>query len=335
MKIQIFTILLVLFSISGFSQKTESAFKPGGKVHFKVYWNYHTDLTTNAVQPSAFEIKRSYFGYKYAFSKDITTKITFDVGKDTGGSAYTTFLKIAELDWKVANGVKLSFGIIGLKQFNDQEHFWGYRYLFKSFQDQNKFGSSADAGVNAEFKLAKTLKFDFLIVNGEGYKKLQDVNGFQKFGADLVFKPIKSLTTKIYVDAQGADNSKTVINLALFAGYKGKGWRLGAEYNKLSNGKTHTTPANNHNLDGVSIYSTVELNKKWEIFGRFDQLNSNTLTGDTQAWNFNKNGSQIIFGIQAFPIKGLKFALNYQGYSFDNNTIDTKSLVFLNAEFKL
>jgi len=336
MKKLIISIILFTTIISlSYAQESKTDFKPNGQIHFKVFWNYHTDLSNNATKTSAFELKRSYFGYKYNFSNDITAKITFDVGKDNGGSAYTTFLKIAELDWKVANGVKLSFGIIGLKQFNNQEHFWGYRYLFKSFQDQNKFGSSADAGVNAEFKLAKTLKFNFLIVNGEGYKKLQDVNGFQKFGADLVFKPIKSLTTKIYVDAQGAENSKTVTNLALFAGYRGKGWRVGAEYNKLSNGKTHTSPANDHNLDGVSIYSTVAFNKKWEIFGRFDQLNSNTLVGDTQAWNINKNGSQIIFGIQASPIKGLKFALNYQGYSFDNPTINTKSLVFLNAEFKL
>ena len=77
------------------------------------------------------------------------------------------------------------------------------------------------------------------------------------------------------------------------------------------------------------------MSKKVEIFGRYDELSSNTLKGDTNNWNFNKDGSQIIIGIQVAPVKGLKFSLNYQGYSFDNPTINTKSLVFLNAEFKL
>jgi hypothetical protein len=335
MKKVIITIILFTTVISiSFAQEKEE-FKPNGKMHFKVYWNYHTDLTTDAVQTSAFDIKRSYFGYKYAFSEKFSAKLTFDVGKNDGGSDYTAYLKHAQLDWKVAKGVKLSMGMIGLKQFNDQENFWGYRYLFKSYQDEYKFGSSADAGINAEFKISKKLKANFLIVNGEGYKKLQDVNGNQKIGGSLLYYPIKGLTTKVYYDTQSTTDGKAVTSLALFAGYKGKGWRLGAEYNKLSNGKKYTSPADDNNLDGISIYSTVEFNKKWEVFGRFDQLNSNTLDGETQAWNFDKNGSQLIFGIQVYPVKGLKFALNYQGYTFDNSAINTKSLVFLNAEFKL
>jgi len=317
-----------------FAQSKES-FKPNGKPLFKVFWNYHADLTSNATQKSAFELKRSYFGYKYNFSKDITTKITFDVGSNAGGSAYTTFLKAAQLDWKVANGVKLSMGLIGLKQFNDQEHFWGYRYLFKSFQDQNGFGSSADLGINAEFTLSKNLKANFIVFNGEGYKKIQDVNGNQKVGGSLVYKPVKELTTKVYVDNQPTTGGKSITSLALFAGYKTKSWRFGVEYNKLNNGKKYSSPADNHNLDGVSIYSTYVINKKVEIFGRYDSLSSNTLIGDTTPWNISKNGNQIIAGVQLAPVKGLKFSLNYQGFTSDNSALNTKSLVFLNAEFKL
>ncbi|MEX1382202.1 hypothetical protein, partial [Lutibacter sp.] len=68
---------------------------------------------------------------------------------------------------------------------------------------------------------------------------------------------------------------------------------------------------------------------------RFDQLSSNTLSGESEAWNMSKDGNQIIGGIQYVPVKGLSFSLNYQGFSFDNTSLDTKSLVFLNAEFKL
>lgn len=330
-----FVLVLTVASLSFAQTSKEEAFKPSGKVNFKVYWNYHADLTNNATKTSAFELKRSYFGYKYTFSKNISAKITFDVGSNDGGSAYTAFLKAAQLDWKVAKGVKLSMGLIGLKQFNDQEHFWGYRYLAKSFQDEYGFGSSADLGINAEFTLAKNLKANFLIINGEGYKKIQDADGNQKIGGSLVYEPIKGLVTKVYIDNQPTTGGDDITTYSFFAGYKGNAFRLGAEYNVQNNATKYASPATNKDLDGFSIYSTYAFNKKWEIFGRFDQLGSNTLIGDAQDWNYDKDGSKFIFGIQVAPVKGLKFALNYQGFTSDNAALDTKSLVFLNAEFKL
>ncbi len=335
MKKHLLFLSVVILSIAAFAQESTEEFKPTGEVQFKVFWNYHADFTNNATKKSAFELDRSYFGYKYNFSKTISAKITFDFGSNSAGSEYTAFLKAAQLDWGVASGVKLSMGLIGMKQFNDQEDFWGYRYLFKSFQDENDFGSSADLGVNAEFKLSENLHANFLIANGEGYKKLQDTDGYQKFGGSLIFTPIEGLTTKVYIDTQSSATSDALTSFSLFAGYKASDWRLGAEYNKLQNGKKYSSPIDNYNLDGVSFYSTYVINKKVEVFGRFDQISSNTLAGETTTWNIAKDGNQIIAGIQYAPVKGLKFALNYQGFSFDSNTLDNESLVFLNAEFKL
>lgn len=334
-KIIISIILFTTVFNMSYSQESVEKFKPTGKAHFKVFWNYHSDLTEDATKTSAFELKRSYLGYKYSFSDKISAKITFDVGDNPEGSAYTAFLKVAQLDWKVANGVKLSMGLIGLKQHNDQEKFWGYRYLFKSFQDQYGFSTSADLGVNAEFSLAKNLKANFSITNGEGYKKIQDADGNQKIGGSLIYSPIKGLTTKVYVDNQPVTNGGAITTYSFFAGYKTSDWRLGAEYNIQNNATKYASPAEGKDLNGLSFYSTYVVSKKVEIFGRYDQLGSNMLAADTQDWNYDKNGSQIIIGLQVAPVKGLKFALNYQGFTYDNSDINTKSLVYLNAEFKL
>jgi len=335
MKQQLLFLGILLVSISSFSQSLNDSFVPSGDVQFKVFWNYHTDLSENATKTSAFELQRAYLGYQYAFSNAITAKVTIDVGDNSGGSAYTAYLKTAQLDWKVAPSVKLSMGLIGMKQFNDQEKFWGYRYVFKSFQDKNGYGSSADLGVNAEFNLSKNLKANFLIANGEGYKKLQDEDGKQKVGASLIFTPVKGLTTKIYADSQPSIDSDAITTISLFAGYRAANWRFGAEYNKLNNGKKYSSAAQDHDLDGLSFYSTYQINNKVEIFGRFDQLSSNTLPGESEAWNLSKDGNQIIGGVQYLPVKGVSFSLNYQGFSFDNDLLNNKSLVFLNAEFKL
>lgn len=335
MKEQLILLSLFMMSVSLFAQTADDNFKPSGSPIFKVFWNYNTDLSKNATKNSAFELNRAYLGYQYAYTKDISAKVVLDVANNTGGSAYTFLLKAAQLDWKVAKSVKLNMGLIGMKQFNDQEEFWGYRYLFKSFQDENSFGSSADLGINAEFELSKTLKANFIVFNGEGYKNIQDINGNQKVGGSLIFTPARSLTTKIYFDSQPTTGSKAITSLALFAGYKVDDWKLGAEYNKLNNGKKYSSPSVDNQLNGISIYATYIINKKVEIFGRFDQLSSNTLAGQITAWNYSKDGSQIITGFQYAPTKGVKFALNYQGFSFDNSALNNQTKLFLNAEFKL
>jgi len=335
MKIQFTLIGLLFITISSIGQEIKADFKPSGNPFFDVHWNYHADLTEDATQNSEFELKRAYLGYAYKFSKNIFVKINVDVGSNDGGSDYTAYLKAAQLDWKVSSGVKLSMGLIGMKQFKVQEKFWGYRYIFKSFQDQNGFGSSADLGINAEFKLTSNLLANFTISNGEGYKKVQDADGNQKVGASMVFTPVDGLTTKIYADSQPSEDSEAISTFSLFAGYKLSDWRLGAEFNKMNNGKKYSSPAQDHELDGFSFYSTYIISKKVEIFARFDQLGSNNLAGETEAWNISKDGNQIIAGLQVAPIKGLKFALNYQNFSYDDTSKNSKSLIYINAQFKI
>ncbi|WP_369752665.1 hypothetical protein [Flavobacterium sp. WC2409] len=333
--ISLFLCVFFISSLSLMAQTADKDFVPSGAPIFKVFWNYSQDFTPNAVKKSAFALDRAYLGYKYDFSDKIAAKVIFDVGNNTAGSAYTAFLKIAQLDWKVATGVKLSMGMIGLKQFNDQEDFWGYRYIYRVSDDLDGIGSSADLGVNAEFTLTKNLKWNVLVVNGEGFRNIQDTNGNQRIGSSLVYTPIKGLITKVYFDTQSATGSKAVTTMALFAGYNTGKFRFGAEYNQLLNGTSFAVPAVDHELRVVSFYSTYVINKKIEIFGRFDHEKSNMLSGATTVWNAAKDGNLMITGFQYAPSKGLKLALDYQGYNFEQSGVPSQSKVFINAEFNL
>lgn len=337
--------LIFYFFSANFSANAQEEFKPSGKAFGKVFVNYHFDMTNNVNQKSAFELNRTYFGYKYSLSEKISTKITFDVGSNSAGSAYTAYLKTAQLDWKIVDPIKLSLGLIGLKQFDDQEHLWGYRYIYKSFADEHAFGSSADLGVNAEIKLHEKVKWNVLMVNGGGYKKIQDNYGQYRFGTSVVAKPVKGLILKVYYDMMGNKFDKygndsiiadtaTISNLAFFAGYTTDKFRFGAEYNMFNNGTKYSHVAENQNLSGLSFYGTYIINKQYEVFARFDQLASNKLTGATDPWNNSKDGSAIIGGIQYKPVKGFSIALNYQSWQYKDTKNDNKSLVYLNFEYK-
>ena len=334
-------LLVIAASLNTVAQET-TEFKPSGKVSGKVFFNYHYDMTDGEDQESGFEIKRAYFGYDYNIAKGLKASITLDVGKNDGGSDYTAYLKKAQLEWKASSAVKVSLGMIGTVQFKDQESFWGYRYIMKSFNDQYGFGSSADVGIKANFKLSDAFSADAFIINGEGYKNVQDEDGKQKYGASLIYKH-KGLIAKVYADAASAkeindagdEKDVTVSALATFVAYKfSDKFRFAAEYNKLINGEKYSTVAEDKDLEGLSIYSTYTFNKKWEVFGRYDNLSSNKLEGEIEKWNFSDNGDAITTGFQYAPAKGVKMAFNYRHFAYKDSSNDNESQVFVNLEFK-
>jgi hypothetical protein len=333
MKLKI-TFLLILTTLTVFSQEEN---KPKGVVIGKVFFNYHIDTTKDAVQSSAFELTRTYLGYKYNFSDKLSATLLFDSGKGSGNSDFSLFVKNAKLDYKADSWLTLSVGLFGLKQFKDQEKFWGYRYLYKSFNDKYKFGSSADAGVMAAMKISDKLKIDVLIVNGEGYKKLQDASGYTRLGTNLVYTPSKSWIFKAYYDTmkgKDADNITTVSNIALFAGYKlNDKFRIGAEYNIIQNGITYKNVAKGKNQKGLSFYSTYNINKKWNVFGRYDQISSNRLSNQINNWNYTKDGNTIIAGFEFKPTDKINTSINYRLTNFEDATNNNTSLIYFNLEF--
>jgi hypothetical protein len=262
----ILTIFIIFIGFEIYSQQNK------GKVSTRVYWNFNKDFTKDAPRKNAFEINRAYFGYEYRINDNISSKVTFDVGKNSSGSDYTAFLKIAQLDWKIKNNLKLSIGMIGNKQFKFQESIWGYRYMYKTFQDENKFGSSADLGVNAEIKLSEKINLNLFALNGEGYKNVQDDNGFIKIGGNLIYEFDNGFSAKIYYDSQPSIENFNLVNTGYFIGYEKEKTRIGLEYNEMLNGKTYKDPSKDHSLTGFSGYISQTLSKNATIFFRYDSL---------------------------------------------------------------
>jgi len=327
---KIIFILFVLASFKTFTQDLGS-----GKPNFKIFWNYHNDFTKEATKKSAFELKRVYLGYKHDFNDTFSAKVTYDIGSNSGGSEYTAYVKIAQLDWKLNPKVKLSMGLIGNKQFDDQESLWGYRYAQKGILNEFKFGPSADLGINSEFTINPKFKINLFILNGEGYKSLQDNNGHQKMGTSFIYNFSEKFTGKIYIDSQRSENTKSIKNNSIFLGYNNSDFRVGVEYGKIKNSRTYKNAEDDHNRDGFSVFGSKKLSKNYELFARYDQISSNVLSGESKSWNYNNDGSLVMFGTQYQATKGVKFNLNYKLFNYNNSLINNKSILTLNAEFKI
>lgn len=325
-KLSIVTLLIIVTGIKAQETTSSEEFIPSGKPSVKIFTNAHSTFI-DGDNTSAFEIQRAYFGYSYNFSKNFSTKLTLDVGDPgVGKLQMTAYLKNAALTYK-KDKFTANFGLIGLYGFKTQEKQWGYRYIYKSFQDEHKFGSSADLGASFKYKFSKFISADMMILNGEGYKNIQSDNTY-KGALGVTITPVKNLNIRAYYDLMSTDIAQQTI--ALFAGYKADKFKAGAEYNLQKNNKL----VEDHDLTGISFYTTVIASKKLNVFARFDNLSSSTLEGEDDAWNISKNGQAYILGFEYNPVKGVKIAPNFRGWNPSEDGTAFESSVYLNLEIK-
>jgi len=325
-----FTILIAtifLLAITASGQNEKESFKPSGKVFMRVFTNYHSSFT-DGTSASAFELDRAYLGYDFNLSENFSGKINFDIGNPGNGSAFemSAFIKNAYLSYS-KDKLSVSFGMISTTQFELQEKFWANRYIEKSFQDAYKIGSSADLGVRASYNFTNWLSANLIVVNGEGYKKLQADNNF-KSGLGLTVIPVKNLTAFAYYDIMGKNETQST--LATFLGYDFGKASIGAEYN-LQKNMGYTA---GKNLSGVSVYAAVIPFKNIKVFGRYDYLTSNTLTGETSNWNQAKDGNLIIAGIEFQPVKGVKITPNYRLWNPADGAKKPTNSLYMSCEIK-
>ena len=242
---------------------------PYGKPLVLVFTNVNSTFNKNG-NSKAFEITRAYLGYEYFFNKNISSRINLDVGDPgVGKLQMTAFIKNAFVQYK-NEGFTARFGMIGVDQYNLQEKQWGYRYIYKSFQDAYNFGPSADLGAGFEYSPAKFISVDFSVLNGEGYKKLQADSTFKTtFGMTL--DPFNGLILRGYYDMMKHNYTPNIY--ALFAGYTYKGFKAGLEYNNQKNNGM----LNDHDFSGISVYCSIALADKFSIFARYDYLTSTTI----------------------------------------------------------
>ena len=315
--------LLTCMGITVQAQNTQSK-EPKGKAIVQVFGNFHTGFGAEN-DDRGFELERSYLGYEYKLDKNLTVKGVMDIGKSSDVSDYhrMAYIKNAMVSWKTGN-LTLSGGLISTTQFNFQEKFWGYRYIMKSFQDQYKFGSSADLGISATYKFADWLSADAIIVNGEGYKKVQKNDGLN-YGLGTTLTPAKGLQIRLYggLNESGEQGKENIVNMAAFVGYKSDKFTIGAEYNKMWN----ASYKEGQDQYGYSVFASAKLDKKTEVYARFDDLCSK------DDWNKAKDEQAAILGAQFKLGKYVKMAPNFRMSMPKADGLDNRYSAYINCYF--
>lgn len=298
----ILTLLSACIGIPTPAQEVKAE-EPKGKAIIQVFGDFHTGFGSENDE-RGFELERSYLGYEYRLGGGLSIKGVMDVGKSSDVSDYhrIAYIKNAMVSWKKGNMI-LNGGLIPTTQFNFQEKFWNYRYIMKSFQDQYGFGSSADLGLSVAYKFSDWFSADAIIVNGEGYKKIQKKDGLN-YGVGITLTPVRGFQVRLYgaMNENGGNGQEDTYNIAAFAGYKCHRFTVGAEYSHILNADYKK----DSDQYGYSAFASIRLSEHADIYARFDDLFS------IHGWNKAKDEQNAILGAQFKLGKYVRIAPNFR-----------------------
>ncbi len=326
-------IVFLLISLFGWSQEKEKKKyflngKPIGTIYADVYSGIN-----QGENPTGFEIRRAYLGYQFDLDEDFSAKLVLDIGSPNDASDYLlekrfAYFKYAFVQYKKGK-FTTRFGIIPTALFKVQEKVWGHRYIAKTVTDAQRMGSSADLGVSLNYEAFKSLSFDLSVLNGEGYSNIQNDNSY-KLGLGVTAKPWKGLTLRMYGDI--IEKGASQISWVNFIAYNWKNKIIaGFEYAKQYNYKNVA----NQDLTVWSAYVSYNMTKKWQLFGRFDQVTSNVIESYFDPWHFARDGSYALGGVQFIPHKKVKLAVNYKAWLPPSSDFKNEQFIYLNLEFKI
>ena len=290
-----------------------------------VFFNHTTKLGDEG--SNLFNMKRAYLTYAKEVSDAVSYKVTYDMGSNDGGSAHTAFLKVAMVKWKTEYG-NVMIGMQGMNMFKTMENTWGHRFIDKMPMDAYGYSVAADLGVGLSRSFGP-VSTSALITNGGGYKKaesdkykkisLHAVYGESKLNKKDGFNAGVSFSTEPYdvVDANREVVSTENTNvMGLFAGYAGKGFRGGLEYDV----KTQDDVSGQI----ICAYGTYKLNDKLSILARLDQVDANTSAD-------NDGAQAVIAGIHYTADNGLTIAPTFRMTSPEDR--DAEKSIVVNFQF--
>lgn len=309
----------------------DSTFSKNSKIISTVFANYHLlSEGNNAI--TEFQILRAYLGYEYHFSKEIKSIIIMDFGDPQileNKFKMTGFLKNAYIQYK-SDFFIIEFGLIPTRQMQLSEQLWQRRYIIKSFEDQQNLGYTADYGLTFEFAPLPNLSFDFGVLNGKGHTDPSHDQNIYRRNLGLSYLPSENINTRLYWDITNSDSTFRKTYSALVSFQNNKMGICSEFVFQESFGFVK-----NKNVIGFSSFGHIKLNEVWTYFMRYDRNTSNTLSGESDRWNNDKNGHLLLFGVENILAKGVKISPNIRLFLPESKNNDIIFGLFLNLEAKI
>jgi hypothetical protein len=308
-------LLLSIGIISKAQPKTDTTFKPSGKLwgysFGDYYYKAHSDSLNrgesnqySGIEKSrnAFQIRRIYLGYNYDITQKFSAElllaaednITTNTGVTTGdllsNNKLSIYIKLANLRWKnIWKGTDMVIGEVFTPAFPLlTEPTWGYRSIEKTIADRLRT-PSYDLGVTLQGKFDPdkgNYGYNIMVGNGTGARPEGDK--YKWFYGDVYAKFFNQrLIVDLYADYQRMNWSSSFHHsrnmIKGFVAYTTPSFTAGVEalINYGKNDVVRMCGGTSDTLDavamGVSTYVRgIIVKDKLGYFLRFDEFNPNT-----------------------------------------------------------
>ena len=184
--------------------------------------------------------------------------------------------------------------------------------------DQNKFGNSADYGVNVHGAFAGGLfEYSVSAEDGQGYKnpdrsKNMDVEGRANVNWNGFVAAVGGYSGQLAENIQAVPSlpiTRTATREDALLAYTNSQIRVGAEWFQSSNdltGGSLITGAKPDKADGYSVFGSFTFIPQWSVFGRYDAIDPSKTIDSAERYTYYN------FGISYEPVKVVDIALVYK-----------------------
>jgi type II secretory pathway pseudopilin PulG len=302
----------------------------GGKIYADASY---IDQTSKGVDTDAkgygIDVKRGYLIIDHTFDDMWSANVTTDFNYSSVDGEAQVFIKKAYVQARLNEYAAVRLGSTDMPWIPYVENLYGYRYVEQTFVDKNKFGNSADWGVNIAGGNLGMFNYSASVVNGGGYKNPTRSDSAD-FEGRIGITPIKGLDFALggYSGDRGQDvhsnpTEHTADRWDILGNYNAGNWRFGAEYFEAKNWNTVQGAATDKS-DGYSLWGNFGLSHDWNIFARYDHLKPKKDLDPSlkdEYWNT---------GVEWLAIKGVKLAAVYKYDRLKNDRVgalhvDTKT----------
>ncbi len=293
------------------------------------------DADGNTINPSAFNVSRSYINVTGNISHLIAFRITPDVTRESGlvtlgpGSTISNdslvfrikyaFAQFNLDDW-MTKGSWARFGIQQTPLLDYEEGIYRYRFQGTTFTEREGFYNSADAGASFHYNFPSNFgDLHAGFYNGDGYTK-PDPNDQKAFQIRGTLRPFATKTpvlrglriTGFYFGdnyIKDAERTRAVAQVTFEHPYINTGF----DYINAHDQTSITKP--NIEANGWSFWLTPRTKNGWEALIRYDHMNPDSRFD-------NQVRERTIIGIAYwFPHQGnvnTTLMVDYDGQTFDN-----------------
>ncbi|WP_343608789.1 hypothetical protein [Novosphingobium sp.] len=326
------------------TEKNVSAMSWAGqtKISGRMYFNFSNVNQSASGQKTTgtgtgFDIKRLYIGIDHKFNDIFAFNVTTDISNVVGSTSNynyanpTTFgspvgrglyIKKAYLEAKLDPALIIRAGAADMPWVPYDENIYGYRHIENTIID-GPFGTSADWGVHVLGNLGKHFDYQVSAVNGAGYRNVKvskDVDFEGRIGTNYngFFAAIGGYVGKRGLAIEGTPIYHTAKRLNAMAGFKNDLFTLGGEY-FYAKDWNNVNVAGEDSAKGYTAFGSVNLAKKWSVFGEHQWVQPNVWTNPALRQNY------FNVGIQYEPIKIVDIALVYKRDTVNNGNFATNN----------